>query len=59
MRDCIMNGWSPPMNTGVISRAYGDNKNHHTVMSYNKICKKGIDKMVSDGVLTKVANEER
>jgi hypothetical protein len=37
--------------------AYGDNSNHYTVTSYDKICEKGITKMIVEGVLVNVANE--
>jgi hypothetical protein len=50
-----MNEWSPPVDTGNISKAYGDNTNHYTVTSYKKICDKGVSKMVANGLLLKVA----
>ncbi len=35
MKSCLINGWSPPVDTGNISRAYGDNNNHYTVNAYD------------------------
>jgi hypothetical protein len=47
------------VDTQNISIVYGDNDNHYTISSYRKVCEKGINKMVSDRVLLKVANGDK